>query len=100
MSQTLLARGVGSHRDPVATAAAGVASPGAAPAGGPVIVDFGSGTGALSLPLAWRYPHCTFVLVDMKPTSLELARERADEAGLANVRTVEGAPTSSLMMMN
>lgn len=49
------------------------------------IVDFGSGTGNLLLPLAAAWRNCEWVAVEMKPQPLELLRARADEAGLTNV---------------
>ena len=41
-------------------------------------------------PLAYHFPDARFVLVDAKRRSLDVARRRADAAGLANVRVVEG----------
>lgn len=55
-----------------------------------VVVDFGCGGGHQSLPLAHHFPDARFVLVDAKRRSLDVARRRADAAGLANVRVVEG----------
>ena len=55
-----------------------------------VVVDFGCGGGHQSLPLAYHFPDARFVLVDAKRRSLDVARRRADAAGLANVRVVEG----------
>jgi SAM-dependent methyltransferase len=55
-----------------------------------VVVDFGCGGGHQSLPLAYHFPDACFVLVDAKRRSLDVARRRADAAGLANVRVVEG----------
>lgn len=52
---------------------------------GDVIVDFGSGCGNDALPLAFRFPNCKFVLVDMKEFSIRMAQKRAEEAGLNNV---------------
>lgn len=53
------------------------------------VVDFGSGTGNLLLPLAAAWRACEWVAVEMKPHPLRLLRRRADEARLANVATFE-----------
>ena len=63
------------------------ASAGAAPLH---IVDFGSGTGNLCLPLAFLFPQCRFTAVDMKPQSMDILLRRAREAGLTNVAGVCG----------
>jgi len=52
------------------------------------VVDFGCGSGNLCLALAAYFRKVTFVLVDRKPYSLELAQQRAEEAGLENVKVV------------
>lgn len=49
------------------------------------IVDFGCGSGNSSLALAALFPHCHFTLLDVKPTAIALAEQRAREAGLTNV---------------
>lgn len=49
------------------------------------IVDFGCGSGNSSLALAALFPHCYFTLLDVKPTAIALAEQRAREAGLTNV---------------
>lgn len=54
------------------------------------VVDFGSGSGNLSLALAALYPRCWFTLVDFNSTAIQLARERASKARLQNVHTVVG----------
>jgi hypothetical protein len=56
----------------------------------PVVVDFGSGSGNLTLPLAWLFPEVTFVAVDMKEEAVRLLRERAQAADLTNVTAVLG----------
>jgi SAM-dependent methyltransferase len=53
------------------------------------VVDFGCGSGNLCLAMAAIFPHVEFVLVDKKGYSLELAQQRAEEAGLTNVRIVQ-----------
>jgi hypothetical protein len=52
-----------------------------------LVVDFGSGSGNLSLALAAWHPGTTFLLADRNLLSLELAAGRAVQAGLANVVT-------------
>ena len=54
------------------------------------IVDFGCGTGNLLLPLAHAYPQCTFTGVEMKPTAMQLLQQRAQQAGLANIKVFQG----------
>jgi SAM-dependent methyltransferase len=49
------------------------------------VVDFGSGSGNLLLPLAHALPALDFVAVDMKAEAIELLRSRAAAAGLHNV---------------
>jgi hypothetical protein len=41
------------------------------------IVDFGGGTGHLSIPLALLLPHCQVTVVDLKAASLRLVHEKA-----------------------
>lgn len=55
------------------------------------MVDFGSGAGNVSLPLAWRFQdRVEIILLDMKPACIELAAARASDAGLHNVRCIVG----------
>jgi hypothetical protein len=56
------------------------------------VVDFGSGTGNLLLPLAAAWPACEWVAVEMKPQPLRILQQRADEAGLTNVRVCQVTP--------
>ena len=49
------------------------------------IVDFGSGSGALTLPLAWLFPAAHFVAVDMKAQAVGLALEKAKKAKVTNI---------------
>ena len=49
------------------------------------VVDFGSSTGALILPLAYLFPHFSFHAVDMKPKSVEMLLDKASKGGLQNV---------------
>ena len=44
------------------------------------VVDFGCGGGHQTLPLAYHFPDATFVLVDAKARSLEVAERRAAAA--------------------
>lgn len=54
------------------------------------VVDFGCETGNLILPLAAANPSTRFVGLDLNPRSVALLRERADAAGLTNVRAEVG----------
>lgn len=54
------------------------------------VVDFGSGSGNLVLPLAVRFPHLTFVAVDDRPIALKLLAERAERMGLDNMEVWRG----------
>jgi hypothetical protein len=62
-------------------------------AAGCVAADFGAGSGHLSLPLAYLHPDITVWLVDVNGYALELARRRAEAAGLTNVRFFAGPVT-------
>jgi hypothetical protein len=53
-----------------------------------IVVDFGSGSGNLTLPLAAAFPHLLFVLVDQKKHPLAMADERIQQANLSNVATL------------
>ncbi|KAG0619918.1 hypothetical protein M758_4G175100 [Ceratodon purpureus] len=57
---------------------------------GSVVVDFGCGSGALSLPLACVFKEFTFVCVDYKQESLRLLDLRAQAAKLVNITTWQG----------
>lgn len=48
-------------------------------------VDFGAGSGNLTLPLAKRFPRVHFTAVEMKQRSADLLMRRAAAAGLRNV---------------
>lgn len=60
-----------------------VARTGSSPLG--VVVDVGSGGGALAVPLAERAQE--IIAVDVSPTMLEKLGARAEEAGLENIET-------------
>ncbi len=62
-------------------------------AAGTVAVDFGAGSGHLSLALACLNPQVTVWLVDLNEYGLGLARQRAEAAGLANVHFFAGRVT-------
>lgn len=49
------------------------------------VVEFGSGSGNLILPLAHLFPRFSFTAVDMKPSAVALLQERVDKAALDNV---------------
>lgn len=57
---------------------------------GSVVVDFGCGSGALSLPLACVFKEFTFVCVDYKQESLRLLDLRAQAAKLTNLTSWQG----------
>jgi len=52
------------------------------------VVDFGSGSGNLVLPLASLFPQCAFVAVDYKEKALALLKIRAEKSGLVNLKVV------------
>lgn len=52
--------------------------------GGARVADIGTGHGAAPLLLARAYPRSTFVGYDIHPPSIDVARNRASEAGLAD----------------
>lgn len=57
----------------------------AASVSGP-IVDFACGTGRVTIPLAAAYANRTVHGVDLSSAQVELARRRAEDAGLGNLR--------------
>jgi len=57
---------------------------------GATVVDFGSGSGNLTLPLAYLFPDCTWWAVDFNSTSIDLLLEKAAEARLSNVKATCG----------
>jgi demethylmenaquinone methyltransferase/2-methoxy-6-polyprenyl-1,4-benzoquinol methylase len=56
------------------------------PRGSTAIMDQACGTGILSLKIARRFPSAAVVGVDMTPEYLDVAREKAERAGVKNVR--------------
>ena len=64
-----------------------------AAATGLVAADFGAGSGHLGLPLACLHPDVTVWLIDVNEYALNLARSRAEAAGLTNVRFFAGPVT-------
>lgn len=54
---------------------------------GTKIMDFGTGGGFPSIPLAILFPECDFFLVDSINKKLVVAQSIADEIGLKNVQT-------------
>lgn len=54
------------------------------------VVDFGSGSGALTLPLAFLFPKVSFHALDMKPKAIELLLEKAEKGGLRNLTASGG----------
>jgi release factor glutamine methyltransferase len=55
----------------------------------PVVVDVGTGTGAVALTVKARRPQARVVATDLSPAAVELCRDNADRLGLA-VEVVEG----------
>ena len=58
--------------------------------GDELIVDFGSGSGHLSLPIAYLYPDCHFILVEKNPYPLEIGKKRIADSGLKNIEIFNG----------
>ena len=56
---------------------------------GLTVVDLCGGGGSLSIPLAVMYPEHTFIMVDSKPASVAIARDRCIKAGLTNLESLE-----------
>lgn len=54
--------------------------------GAPSILDVGCGIGILTTFYAQQWPGCTVLGVDRSPASIDLARQRALESGLTNLR--------------
>lgn len=54
-------------------------------------VEFGCGSGHLSLLLAWLFPRCTFILVERKEYTCSLAAKRVQLARLSNCHVMEGS---------
>ena len=61
------------------------------------VVDFGAGSGNLTLPLAKRFPTMRFVAVEMKRRSADLLLRRARAAGLSNLTAHVGMIETSTM---
>ena len=53
--------------------------------GGEVVVDFCSGSGHLSIPMAYRFPDCHFVLVERNHVPVEIGKKRVADSGLRNI---------------
>lgn len=58
-----------------------------------VVVDFGAGSGYLTVALARMVPGGRVLAVDIQPEMLDLVHSKADRLGLANVETVLATPT-------
>src|SRR6185437_14917444 len=56
------------------------------------VADVGCGLGASTIIMAQSYPKSTFFGFDYHPASIELARQRAGEAGVGDRITFEVAP--------
>ena len=53
------------------------------------VVEFCAGSGFVLLPLAALFPQVHCVLIDCKPRSVQIARDRVAAAGLTNVLVLE-----------
>jgi len=58
--------------------------------GGEVVVDFCSGSGHLSIPMAYRFPECRFILVEKNPVPVEIGRKRIADSGIKNIEFYNG----------
>jgi SAM-dependent methyltransferase len=54
------------------------------------VLEAGCGTGAQTVTLARNSPGASIVSIDVSPSSLDQARERVEEAGIANVELRQG----------
>lgn len=54
------------------------------------VVEFGSGSGHLSLLLAHRHPYAHFILIERKEYTVSVARRRVQECSLPNVSMFTG----------
>jgi ubiquinone/menaquinone biosynthesis C-methylase UbiE len=52
------------------------------------ILELGCGPGSISTDLATRVPQGSIVAVDAEPSRIQLARERAKELGISNIRLI------------
>lgn len=57
---------------------------------GSVIVDFGASSGNLGLPVAACFPDCHVYIVDKKPRTVDIARQRIARSGLQNAELYPG----------
>ncbi|HGJ65422.1 TPA: methyltransferase domain-containing protein, partial [bacterium] len=58
--------------------------------GNEIIVDFGSGSGHLSFPLAYLFPNCHFILIEKNPYPIEIGKKRIANSGLKNIEFFNG----------
>jgi len=63
----------------------------------PLVVDLGTGTGALALTVATRCPHARVIAVEKSPEAREYARRNAEAAG-ARVEIVAGDMTDPQLL--
>lgn len=57
---------------------------------GSVIVDFGASSGNLGLPVAACFPDSHIYIVDKKPRTVDIARQRIEQSGLKNAELYPG----------
>lgn len=65
-------------------------------AGGPRVVDLGTGSGVLALALAVERPDCTVIAIDRSIAALSIAETNARELGLSNIEFRHGDWCSGL----
>ncbi len=55
-----------------------------------IVVDFCSGSGHLSIPMAYMFSDCHFILVERNPFPVEIGKNRIKESGLKNIEIFNG----------
>jgi len=58
--------------------------------GDELVVDFCSGSGHLSLPMAYIFPNCHFIIVERNPIPLDIGKKRIKDSGIKNVEMFNG----------
>lgn len=61
------------------------------PASAPLILDLGTGTGAIALALGHEYPAATVVALEAEPSAVALAKENAAHLNIPNVQVLQGS---------
>lgn len=60
-------------------------------ASAPLILDLGTGTGAIALALGHEYPAATVVALEAEPSAVALAKENAAHLNIPNVQVLQGS---------